>query len=230
MMALAPGRLSTTPCCPQSSPIFCARTRACRSTPEPAACGTMMRMGRLGKSSGVCAVPAVASESTTALVSAASSMRLVIDAPPQCFCPRRGGGSVPGPVASRSRLTAGSGQRRTLGLSAPRRCAQHVHEFSHRARVFQIVDGVDGARDGGWAEYAVRVGAEFALDLSARQLVLGRTARMLAARLKRRAVALDLDHRLHAGERRIGTDLDLLGGGAPHLRIVVAGGLELGKR
>ena len=66
-------------------------------------------------------------------------------------------------------------------------------------------------------QHAVRIGAEFALDLGARQRVLGRTARMLAAGRERRAVDLDLDHRLHAGQRRIGTDLDLLGRGAPHV-------------
>src|SRR6516225_4898648 len=74
--------------------------------------------------------------------------------------------------APRSRLTARRGQRR----------AQHLHEFSHRAELFQIADRVDRARDGGWAEYAVGIGAEFSLDLGARQRVLGRTARMIAAR------------------------------------------------
>src|SRR5262245_62179957 len=53
---------------------------------------------------------------------------------------------------------------------------------------------------------------------------------MIAARLERRAVGVDLDYRLHAVERRIRADLDLLSRGAPHLRIVVAGRLELGKR
>ena len=52
---------------------------------------------------------------------------------------------------------------------------------------------------------------------------------MVAARRERRAVGLDLDHRLHAGQRRIRTYLDLLGGRAPHFRIVVARGLELGE-
>src|SRR5262249_49230418 len=112
--------------------------------------------------------------------------------------------------APRSRLTAGRGQRRALSLSAPRRRAQHIHEFSHRAELFPIADGVDRARDGGWAEHPVGIGAEFSFDLGARQRVLGRTARMIAARLKRGAVAFDLDHRLHAGERRVRTEFDLL--------------------
>ena len=64
-----------------------------------------------------------------------------------------------------------------------------VHELSHRAQVFQIVDGVDRPGDGGRRQHAVRIGAEFALDLGARQRVLGRAARMLAAGRERRAVA-----------------------------------------
>jgi len=46
---------------------------------------------------------------------------------------------------------------------------------------------------------------------------------MVAACRERRGFGLDVDHRLHAGERRIRTDLDLLGRRAPHVRIVVAG-------
>ena len=54
---------------------------------------------------------------------------------------------------------------------------------------------------------------------------------MVAARRQRFSVRhLDLDHRLHAGERRVGPHLDLLGGRAPQHRIVVARRLELGER
>src|SRR5262245_61322815 len=165
MMALAPGRLSTTPCWPQSSPIFCASTRACRSTPEPAAWGTMMRMGRFGKSSAVCAVAPAATESTAALVSAAHSVRLFIGAPPQSFFTRAMAGLLIGGASVAS--TAGGSQCRAFGLAATRRRAQHVHELSHRAQVFQIVDGVDRLRDGGCGQHAVGIGAEFALDLGA---------------------------------------------------------------
>jgi hypothetical protein len=55
MIAFAPGRFSTTPGWPHSSLIFCAKMRAWMSMPEPAACGTMILIGRLGKSPASCA-------------------------------------------------------------------------------------------------------------------------------------------------------------------------------
>src|SRR4029079_14058209 len=139
MMALAPGRFSTMPGWPQSSPIFCASVRACRSIPEPAACGTMMRMGRFGKLSAVCATAPVAAASATALVNASNRARLFINAPPLFLCPA----DVP-PAVSVSTATRGE-----LGaLALPRRGAEHSHELLHRAQVFQIVDGLYRPGDG----------------------------------------------------------------------------------
>src|SRR5271166_4936880 len=105
--------------------------------------------------------------------------------------------------------TAHRSQRR---LTAPRRRAKHIHELSHRAQIFQITHSFDCPGDGRWGQHALRIGAEFALDLSARQRVLGAAAGIVAARGERPAVvALDLDHRLHAAKRRIATYLDLFG-------------------
>src|SRR5262249_36805395 len=93
------GRSSTTTCWPHSSDSFCASTRACRSTPEPAACGTMMRTGRLGKSGAICAAAPEASASIVAPVSAASMLRrsvIVASSPrlPRCVGPPARAGSV----------------------------------------------------------------------------------------------------------------------------------------
>ena len=77
---------------------------------------------------------------------------------------------------------------------------------------------------------ALGVGAEFALDLRAGEPVLGRAARMVAARRQGLAVGgVDLDARRDAGKRRIGSHVHL-SGEAPQSRIVVARRLELGER
>src|SRR5712691_7995279 len=143
----------------------------------------MMRIGRFGKSSGVCAAAPAATAST--LVSAANSMRPFIGVPPTLermsvaleaphplipaqagiqvrllglgdvvLGPRngaphrasamgapRGGerivlrfhmtGNRSSDAGWRTASTADRGQRRALGLTAPRRRAEHVHELSH---------------------------------------------------------------------------------------------------
>src|SRR5436305_6716547 len=53
---------------------------------------------------------------------------------------------------------------------------------------------------------------------------------MIAMSLEGRPVHVDLDCRLYFAQRRIGTYLDLLRSRPPHLRIVVARGLELDQR
>ncbi len=104
---------------------------------------------------------------------------------------------------------AGRGERHTLGLGAPRDRSQHLHELSHRAEIFQIGDSIDRRCDCRGAQHAVRIGAELALDLTPRERVLGRAARMLAVRLERGVLHLDFGRRLDAAERRVGTQLDL---------------------
>src|SRR5687767_15479684 len=63
MIPFAPGRLSTMTCWPQDSVSFWATWRAMMSGPEAGACGTMIRMGRVGY---VCAVAAAAATSDAA--------------------------------------------------------------------------------------------------------------------------------------------------------------------
>src|SRR5262249_52713217 len=53
---------------------------------------------------------------------------------------------------------------------------------------------------------------------------------MIATSLEGCPADVDLDYRLYLAQRRIGTYLDLLGRRAPHVRVVVARGLELGER
>src|SRR3954470_24740173 len=74
----------------------------------------------------------------------------------------------------------GCNARRALVL--PRRCAQHVHELARRAEILQGAHGPDHIVDMGRREQSVRIGAQLALDLLSRQRVLGRSARMVAAR------------------------------------------------
>src|SRR5207248_7359386 len=130
MMAFAPGRLSTTPCWPHSSPIFCAKTRACRSTPEPAACGTMMRMGRLGKSSKVCAAAGAAIESSARLVSTASCLRVVMRLLPADFLRGHGRRQLGSPYEGLNRRTrADSDEMNAQQAGLPGRDRSQAHQL-----------------------------------------------------------------------------------------------------
>ena len=68
-------------------------------------------------------------------------------------------------------LLPSTADRGECRLTAPRRRPEHVHELSRGTEVLQVADGLNRCRDGGWAQHAVGIGAEFALDLRARERV-----------------------------------------------------------
>src|SRR5688572_14321839 len=88
MIVPAPGRLSTTTCCPQLSVNFCPKSRASVSLPPPGGYGTMSRTGRAGYA------PADSFAAGAAYAAAAPSARATVSHAATCMIGVLGGGVV----------------------------------------------------------------------------------------------------------------------------------------
>src|SRR5262245_53165740 len=208
MMPFAPGRLSTITCWPQVSVSFWATARAMMSTPPPAACGTMIRTGRLGNC--CAAAPAQTSARATAQPRrmADGGWRKDLISPPSLRC------------------SSGRTTRALLSCGA-----QDLHQPAHRLELLEACDRADRLLDGCLRQQCPAVAAEFVLDLGARERVLGGAFRMLAARGHGLPTGdFRFDYGLDAGQRGVHPHFHLLRGEARKLRIVVARRLELGER